>query len=153
MPMVVVVGPVQFRVPLNEAPLHHRYCEIARKRLAATRSPLISAWLLSSHKIKNGDTLLGIPSEGDMKKWALISVRVLTIAGFVICLLNVWILFMPGVGYAKQVYTVPNPNPIYREFLPITDRAENGFLLLSAFFLVIFVLTFFRKQLQGMPSH
>ena len=82
-----------------------------------------------------------------MKRWALISARVLTIAGLVLCLFNAWVLFMTGVSYGKQVYTVPKPNPIYREFLAVIDRAENGLLLLSAFFLVIFVLTFFRKQL------
>jgi hypothetical protein len=88
-----------------------------------------------------------------MKRWALISARVLTIAGLIFCLFNAWILFMTGVSYGKQAYTAPKPNPIYKEFLPIIDQAVNRFLLLSVFFLVIFVLTFSRKQIQGMPNH
>ena len=81
-----------------------------------------------------------------MKRWALISLRFLAIAGFALCLFYRFSWAMIEVGYGKQVYTAPNPNPIYKEFLAVLNRADNDFLWLSAIFLAVFVLSFFRKK-------
>ena len=51
--------------------------------------------------------------------------------------------FDQELGYAKMAYTHPNPLPIYKEITVLVESKNNGLLLLSLCFAVIFMLSFF----------
>lgn len=81
-----------------------------------------------------------------MRKWIVVSIRVLSLIGFICSAGFAWAYFMQAVGYAKLAYSVPKPNPIYRDIVPVVSAAQNGFIILASTFLLALVATFFMNR-------